>query len=134
MHRRLDYIEEPEFAAMNTQLKMAFLAFALATATSASATELGRLFFNPEQRARMDYDYAREARPDSDTRRTISVNGIVQKHGDGRTVWINGIPKPDGKSDDRSPDSAPVTVPGQKKQIRVKVGQKVYINPAAPEQ
>lgn len=119
---------------MNPAIKIGFCAFALTAAALANAGELGRLFFTPEQRARMDYNYAREGRPDSDNRRTLSVTGIVQKQGGERTVWINGVPKPAGKSDERSPESAPVTIPGQKKQIRVKVGQKVYINPAAPEQ
>ena len=118
---------------MSTLLKTVFLAFALTTAP-AKAEKMGRLFFTPEQRTQLDYNYAREARPDSDNRRTLSVTGIVQKHGGQRTVWINGEPKLVGKSDERSPESAPVTIPGQSKKIRVKVGQKVYINPAAAEQ
>lgn len=118
---------------MSPIIKIGLFAFALIAAMNSGAEELGRLFFTPEQRARMDYDYAREGQPESDTRRTLSVNGIVQKHGGARTVWINGVPQRAGKSDDRSPESAPVTVPGQKKQIRVKVGEKVYISPAAPE-
>lgn len=108
-------------------------ALVLTTPALASADELGRLFFTPEQRAKLDYNYAREVRPDSDNRRTLAVTGIVQKHGGPRTVWINGVPQPAGKSDERSPESASVAIPGQKKPIRVKVGQKVYINPAKPE-
>lgn len=119
---------------MNSTHKIFLCSIALTASALAGAEEPGRLFFTPEQRARLDYDYAREVRPDSDTRRTLSVTGIVQKHGGARTVWINGVPKPAGKSDDHSPESAPVTIPGQKKQIRVKVGQKIYINSATPEQ
>jgi hypothetical protein len=115
-------------------IKICLPLLCLMAAPPTHAEELGRLFFTPAQRAQLDYDYAREAHPDSDNRRTLSVTGIVQKHGGARTIWINGVPKPAGKSDDRSPESAPVAIPGQSKQIRVKVGQKVYINPAAPEQ
>lgn len=119
---------------MNSTLKTVFCALALSAATLASGGEIGRLFFTPEQRTQLDRDDAAKARPDSDNRRTLSVTGIVQKHGGQRTVWINGEPKIVGKSDERSPESAPVTIPGQSKKIRVKVGQKVYINPAPAEQ
>lgn len=109
-------------------------ALIMAATPPASAEKLGRLFFTSEQRARLDHEYAREMRPDSDNRRSLSVTGIVQKHGGERTIWINGVPQPAGKSDERSPESAPVTLPGQKKPIRVKVGQKVFIQPAATEE
>ena|SRR3989338_5960692 len=119
---------------MNSILKIGLCTLALTAASPAYADELGRLFFTPEQRARLDRGYARVAHPDSDNRRSLSVTGIVQKHGGERTIWINGVPQPAGKSDERSPESATVTIPGQKKKARVKVGQKVYINPATPEQ
>ena len=119
---------------MNSTLKTVFFAFALSASMLVYAGELGRLFFTPEQRTQLEYDSMRETQPDSDNRRTLSVTGIVQKHGGERTIWINGVPKPAGKSDERSPESAPVTLPGQKKQIRIKVGQKVLINPATPVQ
>lgn len=119
---------------MKTLLIIGFLVFALTAATLTKAGEIGRLFFTPEQRNQLDSGYAREARPGSDNRNTLSVTGIVQKHGGDRTVWINGVPKLAGKSDELSPESTPVTLPGQSKKIRVKVGQKVYINPAASGQ
>ncbi len=117
---------------MNSTLKIGLCAFALTAATFASAGELGRLFFTPEQRAQLERGNAQNPGA-SDNRRTLSVTGIVQKHGGERTVWINGVPKLSGKSDERSPESAPIPIPGQSKQIRVKVGQKVFINPAASE-
>lgn len=119
---------------MNLSLKIILCAFALTATTLASAAEMGRLFFTPQQRSQLDYDYAREVRPDKDSSRTLSVTGIVQKHGGERTIWLNGVPKLAGKSDERSPESASIVIPGQSKQTRVKVGQKVLINPAAPEQ
>lgn len=112
-------------------LKIGFLAVALSAATPASAGELGRLFFTPEQRTRLDYDYAREAQPDSDNQRSLSVTGIVQKHGGARTIWINGVPKLSGKSDERSPESVAVAIPGQKKTVKLKVGQRVLLSPTA---
>jgi len=118
---------------MNPLVKIALCASALTAATLADAAGLGRLFFTPEQRTQLDYDYAREVQPDSDNRRTISVTGIVQRHGGERTIWINGVPQQVGKSDDNSPESATIAVPGQTRKIRAKVGQKVIVNPSAPE-
>jgi hypothetical protein len=118
---------------MRPTLSSVFCVLALMAATLASGGEIGRLFFTPEQRTLLDRDYAGKAQPDSDNRGTLSVTGIVQKHGGERTIWINGVPQLAGKSDERSPESASVTLPGQKKKIRVKVGQKVYIKPEASE-
>lgn len=119
---------------MNALLKFGLCTFALTTAAFADAAELGRLFYTPEERAHLDYSYAQQAQPDSDSRGTISVTGIVQKHGGQRTIWINGVPRLAGKNDERSPESATIPVPGQKKQVRVKVGQKVYLDSTTPEQ
>jgi len=119
---------------MKSLMKISLCVLALTATPFGYAGEMGRLFFTPKERNQLDAAYAREARPDSDGRRSLSLSGIVQKHGGDRVIWINGVPRLDGKSDERSPESAPVTLPGQKKKIRVKVGQKVYINPAASEQ
>ncbi len=118
---------------MNRIGKIGLCVLALAT-EACSAAELGRLFYTPEQRARMDYEYARAAQSEGDSRRTLSVNGIVQKRGGPRTIWINGVPQPAGKGGDRSAESATVSIPGQKKQIRLKVGEKIRITPSGPEQ
>jgi len=104
-------------------------ALALTTATPASAEELGRLFYTPEQRARLDADHARSSTP-TDSPNVMSVDGIVQRHGGERTVWINGVPQAAGQSDERAPESVPVAVPGQSQPVKVKVGQKVIVNPA----
>ena len=42
------------------------------------------------------------------------LNGIVQKHGGKRTVWINGVPQQAGSSNDRTPESQTVQLPGKK--------------------
>lgn len=99
------------------------------SAPLAGAEELGRLFYTPEQRAQMDIEHARNTTP-ADSPNVMSIDGIVQRHGGERTVWINGVPQAAGQSDDRAPESVPVAVPGQSQPVKVKVGQKVIVNPA----
>lgn len=101
----------------------------LAVFSSAFGEELGRLFFTPEQRAQFDYNYAQRGRADNDL--AITLNGIVQKHGGKRTIWINGVEQQAGGSDDKTPDLAPVQVPGQNKSVKLKVGQRVLLKPSA---
>jgi len=115
-----------------TNFKTILISLALTIATPAYAEELGRLFFTPEQRALLE----RGQQPDTgkpDKIDSLTVNGIVQKHGGERTVWINGVPQPAGRSDEKAPESVPVAIPGQSQPAKVKVGQKVIVNPATPE-
>jgi len=115
---------------MSTNIKIFLLAFGSIAATFCRAEPMGRLFFTPEQRAQLEYAHLH----DNDTgnnARALTVNGIVQKHGGKRTAWINGVPQQAGNSDERSPDSLQVAVPGLSKPVKVKVGQKVLINPSA---
>jgi len=121
---------------MNTALKATLSLLLCAATAAAGAAELGRLFFTPEQRALLE----RGQQPDSGepggtgkpgSSDTLTIDGIVQKHGGERTVWINGVPQPAGKSDEHAPDSVPVAIPGQAQPARVKVGQKVIVGPAA---
>lgn len=118
---------------MNRTLKTSLVCLALTAATGANAEELGRLFFTPEQRAQLEYNQ-QQSGDTPDNARSLIVNGIVQKHGGKRTVWINGVPQPAGKSDERAPESLPVAVPGQSQPVKIKVGQRVLINPAASGQ
>ncbi len=96
------------------------------------AEELGRLFFPPEQRAHLDYDYLQGQHPET-IHNGVVLNGIVQKHGGKRTVWINGVAEDVGPSDELSPASERVTVPGKSKSVKMKVGQKVLSTPADPD-
>ena len=118
---------------MNQTLKISLFGLALTAATGVNAEQLGRLFFTPEQRAQLEYGQRQDDDKPSSAR-SLTVNGIVQKHGGERTVWINGVPQPAGKSDERAPESAPVAVPGQSQPVRARVGQRVLINPAASGQ
>lgn len=113
---------------MNKLLLIVLLTLPLA----ARADDLGRLFFTPEQRAQLDYEHARNA-PTDDTSdgSTLVINGIVQKNGGARTVWINGVPQPAGTSDGRDPTSVPVSVPGKSQPVRIKVGQKLLLEEPA---
>ncbi len=113
---------------MRILLKIFWLA--LMASSFADAEELGRLFFSPAQRAQMDYNYAQNIRP-NDNVNAVMLNGIVQMQGGKRTAWINGVPQTVGRSDDQAPDSMPVALPGQNKSVKLKVGQRVLLNPSA---
>lgn len=121
---------------MNIALKTTLAFLLLAAANAANAEQLGRLFFTPQQRVLLE----RGQQPDigkpensgnTDSIDSLTINGIVQKHGGERTVWINGVPQLAGASDEHAPESVPVALPGQPQPARVKVGQKVFIDPAA---
>jgi hypothetical protein len=128
MQRRLDHAEEPEHAAMNLISKTSLFVALFAGTASSVADELGRLFFTPAQRAQLEYSRQQE-NDSTGNGHALTVNGIVQKNGGKRTAWINGVPQPSGNSDERAPEILPVAVPGQAHPVKVKVGQKVLINP-----
>lgn len=111
---------------MNLMPSATLLGLMLVAATGAHAEQLGRLFFTPAQRAQLE-SLQQENSPDAT--HSITVNGIVQKRGGARTIWINGIPQQAGNSDERTPESVPVAVPGQAQPVKIKVGQKVLIAP-----
>jgi hypothetical protein len=129
MQRRLDYAEEPEHPIMRSTLKIGLIAIGLTTSMFTGAEELGRLFFTPEQRAQLDYSYAQGA-DSTNNSSTLMLNGIVQKHGGKRTVWINGVPQQAGNSNDRTPESQSVQVPGTAGTVKLKVGQRVLLGPS----
>lgn len=113
---------------MRTLLSICFVSLIFPAA--ANAEELGRLFFTPEERAQLDYNYVRQARTD-DNAGAIELNGIVQMHGGKRTAWINGVPQAVGPSDEKAPESVPIALPGKNKSVKLKVGQRVLLNPSA---
>ncbi len=101
---------------------------------AAEAADFGRLFFTPEQRREMDYDLARNVNSDDESG-VLMVNGIVQRRGGKRVVWINGTPQEAGRSDERKPASVPITIPGKNKPVEIKVGQRLLLDaPSAPPQ
>ena len=97
--------------------------------------KLGRLFFTPQQRIQLEQ---LENKPKGETEIIISdnivVNGIVQRNGGSRVVWINGIPQSRKSSNgisierDIEPDSVPVKILGADNSIRLKVGQSINLD------
>ena len=92
---------------------------------AAQADVLGRLFFTPQQRQQLEFQTTRSnTSTDSGGRRNyIIVNGVVQKHGGNRTVWINGAAQPTEQGNERNPTTQTVTVPGKSHPVQLKVGQ-----------
>jgi hypothetical protein len=75
------------------------LLLALLPAGAASAQELGRLFFTPEQRAALDARRAARL-PDKPAAvaesPTTRVDGYVKRSSGKSTVWVDGEAMPDG--------------------------------------
>jgi len=115
---------------MRSTLKIGLIAIGLTIPMFAGAEELGRLFYTPEQRAQLDYSYAQGADSTNNNSSTLMLNGIVQKHGGKRTVWINGVPQQAGSSDGQTPESQSVQVPGKAGTVKLKVGQRVLLGPS----
>jgi hypothetical protein len=131
LHRRLVHHEEQE-RAMN-RYSLTFLLLTLCGIfPNAQAGELGRLFFTPQQRQQLEFQETNSV--DSERRNYIIVNGVVQKHGGSRTVWINGTAQPAEQGDDKTPSAATVAVPGKSQPIHLKVGQRLLLDSAAPEE
>jgi hypothetical protein len=99
---------------------------------AAQAAELGRLFFTPEQRQQLDM--TGHSGDNSAQRNFIIVNGVVQKQGGKRTVWINGTAQTAERGNDRTPATVPVTVPGRSRTVQLKVGQKLMLDTAPAEE
>ncbi len=97
---------------------------------SLCAEEIGRLFYSPEQRAQLDNIYLNGSTPQSSTRNAVILNGIVQKNGGKRTAWINGVAEVVGRSNERSPASVRVPIPGKSKPVKIKVGQTITLTPS----
>ena len=99
---------------------------------TAQAGELGRLFFTPQQRQQLDM--TGNSGDNNAQRNYIIVNGVVQKKGGKRTVWVNGAAQEDGSSNGKNPTSASVTPPGKPNPVQLKVGQRLLLAPTAPEE
>jgi hypothetical protein len=101
---------------------------------SVQAGELGRLFYTPQQRQQMESHDSSGSSEDGGHRNYIVVNGVVQKRGGNRTVWINGAAQSSERGNDRTPAAVPVTVPGKSRPVQLKVGQRLMLDSTAPEQ
>jgi len=107
----------------------------LANSSMASAQELGRLFFTPDQRSALDA--RRKARiPDKPAAAVVEspvtrLDGLVSRGRGKSTVWVNGEPVPEGTQPEglrvrpRRSESGRVTVDiGEtESQVDLKIGQ-----------
>ena len=116
--------------------KICLLAFILCASCAGvtNAAELGRLFFTPQERAKLETQGAKADAPVQ--RDTLTVNGMIQKSGGKRIFWINGEQQDAVASPEKAPASVKVTVPGNSRPVEVKVGQRIELNPqsSAPQE
>ena len=117
---------------MRSTLKICLCAFGFIASTPTNAQPLGRLFFTPEQRMQLEYDSTASNSTESGSSSGLLINGIVQKHGGPRTVWINGVARDAGKNNENSPESQTIVVPGKTQPVKAKVGQRILLEKSAP--
>ncbi len=118
---------------MNKSVLSLLLLALLGTAHGAQAGQLGRLFYTPQQRQQIEYAGIGSGE-EGKRRNYIVVNGVVQKKGGNRTVWINGTAQPAERGNDKPPSTVSVNVPGKSRPVHLKVGQKLLLENPAPEQ
>ncbi|MDD4912660.1 MAG: hypothetical protein PHP57_10235 [Sideroxydans sp.] len=106
-----------------------FLIFALSSYSALTqADELGRLFYSPKQRAQLEAQLANANNAKAVGQDSIMVNGVIQKHGGNRIIWINGQAQPAVKGNDSAPGDISIAVPGKSQPVQVKVGQRLLID------
>lgn len=110
---------------MNFTRKALLFGLSLTASAGINAEQLGRIFFTPEQRIQIEAGQFQGI--DEPNTKPQTVNGMVHKLGGQRTVWINGKPQLAGESDER----LPVIAPERSQPIKIKVGQRLLVNPAA---
>lgn len=110
----------------------------LGLASIAQAGELGRLFNSPQQRKQLEFQENSSNNSSSEEgsvrRNSITVNGIVQKKGGNRTIWVNGVEQEAGPADGKNPSAASVNVPGKDRPVQMKVGERLLLEQPAPEE
>lgn len=115
-------------------MKIRFAIFLMTIGTTAQAAELGRLFFSPNERAQLERQHVLSADEAGDDSRSLLVNGMIQRDGGKRIIWINGEQQNAGPSDSRAPASVPVILPGKSAPVKVKVGQRLMLDsPSSPD-
>ncbi len=116
--------------------QFAFTLIALAATTSVQAAELGRLFFSQTEREQLERQHVLSPDESGNVSNSLIVNGMIQRNGGKRTIWINGEQQSAGSADSRTPAKVPVILPGKSTPIDVKVGQRLILDSpeAAPEE
>jgi hypothetical protein len=113
--------------AMHTFEKQGLLAalLAISSLSPAHASEFGRLFYTPEQRAAIDQS------PSHNVESLKTLNGIVQRSDGMRTIWVDGeIRILNNKN--QPADSQTFPAPNQTHSVPVKVGQPLPIEKTPP--
>lgn len=107
-----------------------FIALLLMTlyCAGAQSEELGRLFFTPEERAQLERQHVLSADEAGNDSHSLVVNGMIQRDGGKRIIWINGEQQSAGTADSRTPATVPVVVPGRNAPVKVKVGQRLMLD------
>lgn len=95
--------------------------------SGAQAESLGRLFFTPAQREQMDSQQIKQYNAEQPH---LTVNGIVQKNGGLRTVWLNGVAQSSVSAQENSA-SVTLSLPNKNHPITIKVGEKIQLAPNA---
>ena len=77
------------------------LLLAAALPAPAAAQELGRLFFTPERREALDRQrqFNLPERREIPEDPTLTIDGVVTRSSGKRTVWINGVPQDDARTE-----------------------------------
>lgn len=115
---------------LTPRLRLIFFSAALIlTALPARADNLGRLFYQPQERAALDAQRSQSAAP-GQVSETVTVNGLVTRSSGKSTVWINGVPQQEGEGGavevlHRQGAGGKVTLrhPGKDKAVDLRVGQ-----------
>jgi len=110
--------------------RLPIILLALTTATAAQAAELGRLFFTQTERAQLERQrvLSTDKAAGGNDSHSLIVNGVIQRDGGKRIIWINGEQQPAGSADSRTPASVPVILPGKTESVKVKVGQRLMLD------
>lgn len=122
---------------------LALLALGLAAGEAPAAEALGRLFFTPAERARLDaarsekswVPVASEQEEAPPIPELVTYGGLVRRSDGKTTVWINNRPVNDGKATERLPvktrvqpdGSVVLEVPQASRSVNLKVGQSLEI-------
>jgi hypothetical protein len=115
-------------------MKKSALIFIMLSVVSAgaSAAELRRLFYTPQQRAQLERQQVTGESDEGGKHNFIVVNGVIQKQDGNRIVWINGTQQPTTYGNEKAPSTESITVPGMSKPVQVKVGQRLILDTPAP--
>lgn len=121
---------------------MTICVWALAPAPGYADEALGRLFYTPEQRARMDVarQHERSVRIDEEESApqsaNILLNGVITRSDGKSTLWINNRIQNEASQSATVGKGGEVRIitPGAKQSVPIKVGQSIDLNSGQVEE